>query len=172
MGISPEVRRELEWVRDDFAALVGSVTRAELDAPSNSTRWTNRELLFHMWFGQRIARLFIPLMGLFSRLPEPVQRGWARLLTAATGPYSWVNYIGSVGGARLLGLGFARRMMDADTARLLHWAERATERDLARGMHVPTAWDPYFSEVMTRADVLAWAPKHYRHHRTQLRVAS
>lgn len=84
MGISPEVRRDLEWVRADFAAL---------------------------------------------------------LLTAGTRPYSWLNYIGSVGGARLLGLGFARRMMDADPARLLHWAD-AGDRALARGCRCPPAGTP------------------------------
>lgn len=172
MGLPPEALRDLEWLRDDFSVLVGTASPAELDVPSHGTRWTNRELLFHMWFGQRIARVFVPLMGAFCRLPDPAQRAWARLLTATTRLYSWVNYIGSVGGARVLGIGFARRMMDADTAWLLRWAEHASPQDLARGMHVPTSWDPYFTDWMDRADVLAWAPKHYRHHRAQLSLSN
>lgn len=84
MGLPPEALGDLEWLSDDFAVLIATASPAELDSPSHGTRWTNRELLFHMWFGQRIARAFIPLMGAFCRLPDPAQRAWARLLTATT----------------------------------------------------------------------------------------
>ena len=66
--------------------------------------------------------------------------------------------MGGVGRARVLGVGFARRMMVADTASLLRWDERANPQDLARGMRVPRSWDPYFTDWMDRADVLRWAP--------------
>ena len=58
--------------------------------------------------------------------------------------------------------------MVGDTNWLIHWGDRATAADLARGMSVPPGWDPYFAAWMSRADLLAWAPKHYRHHRAQL----
>ena len=31
--------------------------------------------------------------------------------------------------------------------------------------------DPYFTAWMSRSDLLAWAPKHYRHHRAQLTLS-
>ncbi len=168
MALSSDARRALIWVSADFGMLTACVSLDALNAPSNGTRWTNRELLFHMWFGQRIARVFVPLMGGFSRLPQPVSRLNAQLLTAMSRPYEWVNYAGSVAGARVGGLTRAQRWMVNDTAAILRWADAASDEDLARGMAVPAGWDPYFAPWMSRRDLLEWAPKHYRHHRAQL----
>jgi len=155
-------------MQDDFDRLVSRATGPELDLRSDGTKWTNRELLFHMWFGQRIARTFMGLIGVFSRLPPVVSQAWARLLTAATRPYEWVNYAASAAAGRVVPLRTTARWMRNDTSALLRWAERASLTELARGMSVPTRWDPYFLPWMDRADLLDWAPKHYRHHRAQL----
>lgn len=166
--VNEETRAELVWVREDFETLVKNASEESLAAPTHGTRWTNRQLLFHMWFGQRIARVFIPLIGGFSRLPPGASRAWARLLTAVTKPYEWVNYSASAAGGRVVPPTTALRWMQQDTDWLLHWADRASAADLSRGMAVPPSWDPYFLPWMNRADLLAWAPKHYRHHRAQL----
>jgi hypothetical protein len=166
--LQDETRAELEWILADFDSLVTDADDETLDAPTNGTRWTNRELLFHLWFGQRIARTFIPLIGGFSRLPPRASRAWARLLTAVTTPYEWVNYGASAAGGKAVPLKVTRRWMQQDTEWLLRWADRASAADLSRGMAVPQSWDPYFLPWMSRADLLAWAPKHYRHHRAQL----
>lgn len=166
--MAPDVRAELEWMRDDFDQLVSNATPGFLAAPSNGTKWTNRELLFHLWFGQRIARAFLPIIGVFSRLPPGASRAWARLLTAATEPYEWINYVASAAAGRIVPVETVRAWMRHDTGMLIRWADRATPTDLARGMSVPQSWDPYFLPWMSRGDLLAWAPKHYRHHRGQL----
>lgn len=163
-----EGRAGLVWILADFEQLVADSPLELLDAPSRGTRWTNRQLLFHMWFGQRIARVFIPLIGGFSRLPPRISRGWVLLLTAVTRPYGWINYAASAAGGRVLPLRIMSRWMRRDTQWLLRWADAASPADLERGMDVPTSWDPYFLPWMSRADLLAWAPKHYRHHRDQL----
>lgn len=168
MTLPPDVRAELVWVRDDFARLVGSAAPEELRAPTDGTRWTNRELLFHLWFGQRITRVMLPISGAFSRLPPSASRRWARLLTAVTGPYEWVNWAGSAAGGRTVTPQRVVGWMRHDTDRILAWADRATDADLSRGMSVPPGWDPYFAPWMSRLDVLRWAPQHYRHHRAQL----
>ncbi|WP_162164510.1 DinB family protein [Intrasporangium chromatireducens] len=168
MGLSQPTRAALEWVRDDYEDLVRDADPRHLEAPSHGTRWTNRELLFHMWFGQRIARVMVPVMGGFSRLPAAVSHRYATALTWATAPYEWVNYAGSVAGARFAGLERARRWMARDTDWLLRWGEGASDADLGRGMSVPAGWDPYFQPWMSRAELLTWAPEHYRHHRRQL----
>lgn len=172
VALAPDVRADLEWVRDDFDHLVSNVATGDLDAPTNGTKWTNRGLLFHLWFGQRIARSFIPLIGGFSRLPPGASRAWARLLAGVTKPYEWVNYIASAAGGRLVPIQVTRAWMRRDTDALIRWAEQASPADLARGMSVPPSWDPYFLPWMSRADLLAWAPKHYRHHRAQLTLES
>src|SRR5918995_770166 len=43
-------------------------------------------------------------------------------------------------------------------ARTLH---RSSEKELARGMHFPVGWDPYFRDYMTVQDVLHYATQHY-----------
>lgn len=169
---SNATRIALELVRDDFAELLESVTEAEPAAPSAGTEWTNGQLLFHMWFGQRIARTLIPVFGGFSRLPARASIVWSRVLTALTTPYDRINYAGSVVGARITSPDAWRRRMSRDTDWLIRWCGTATETDLARGMSVPSDWDPYFAAWMSRADVLDWAPKHYRHHRGQLTLAA
>ena len=170
VGLSAEARSALVWVSADFDMLTTGVSLDALNAPSNGTRWTNRELLFHMWFGQRIIRVFLPMIGGFSQLPSPVSRRYAQLLTAMSRPYEWINYAGSVAGARVGGLARAQRWMAYDTAAMMRWADAASDEDLARGMSVPAGWDPYFTPWMSRRDLLEWAPKHYRHHRAQLTI--
>lgn len=163
-----QLLQDLEWMQRDFDDLVRSAASADLDRHTDATRWTNRELLFHMWFGQRIARVVVPLIGLTSRLPLWLTRAYAKVLTRATRPYEWINYVGAVVGVRVVGLDRARRWMAADTAWLLTWAQNASPAELARGMDVPETWDPYFASWMNRRDVLEWSPQHYRHHRAQL----
>jgi hypothetical protein len=167
-----EVRADLQWVAADFERLLATAPPALLDAPSDGTRWTNRQLLWHMAFGQHIARVLLPVVGAFSRLPPGVSRRYAALLSAAERPYGWVNYAGAVAGTRVGGLAAARWWMRRDTEWLLRWGDAATEDRLASGMAVPVGWDPYFSPWMSRLDVLAWAPRHYRHHRAQLTLTS
>lgn len=162
----------LRWVSDDYRCLTDSARPDELAAPSNGTRWTNAQLLFHMWFGQRIALAFIILFAVLGRLPRPISIGFARLLTALTVPYNWINYAAPLGGARLVGLQRSQRWMSADTYRLLHWAATATDTQLRLRAAVPPDWDPYFQPWMTRADILNWAPQHYRHHRAQLTLST
>lgn len=168
MPVPDRTVADLELVRDDYRALLASAHPDELLARTLGTRWTNRELLFHMWFGQHLVRVFIPLFGGFGRLPRSVSIGYARALAMVTWPYNCINFAGPVAGVRVVGLRRAGRWMDHDTDWLTSWAGRASDADLRLGMAVPSSWDPYFSPWMTRADALAWAPRHYHHHRAQL----
>ena len=45
------VRAEMDQARHDFRRLVDDATPADLRRPSDGTRWTNQQLLFHMMFG-------------------------------------------------------------------------------------------------------------------------
>jgi hypothetical protein len=60
----------------------------------------NQQLLFHMLLGYLITPALIVLAGTFARLPADVSRVYAGLLNGATGPFDWVNYLGSCAGAR------------------------------------------------------------------------
>jgi hypothetical protein len=94
--ISAEVRRAGE----EFHQLVSTASPKDLRRRSNGTRWTNRQLLFHMVFGYIIVRTLLPLVHLLGRL------GWSRrfagTLNALYRPFHVINYLGSCGGGRLL----------------------------------------------------------------------
>jgi len=166
------IAEEMRNARQDFHGLVEAATRAELRQRSDGTRWTNDQLLFHMLFGYILVRTLLWLVRGFSRLPASYSRGFAGALNAATRPFHVINYLGPLGGARVLGHGGMECVMDLVTDSLIRTLDRASERQLARGMHFPVGWDPYFSDYMTVQDVLHYATQHYEHHRRQLTLTN
>jgi hypothetical protein len=64
------------------------------------------------------------------------------------------------------------RLMDRVTDGLIRNLDRASEKQLARGMHFPVGWDPYFRDYMTLTDVLHYGTQHYQHHRRQLTLSN
>jgi hypothetical protein len=167
-----QVRDELLWIAADFREIIQNANAHELELPSAGTRWTNRQLLFHLVLGQNIALSGIPLFGLFSRLPPSASHKWSRLLDACAGPYNWVNWAGSAAAGRVLKPQGMVRMMDRTTRTIVSWHDRADDEALCRGMTMPASWDPYFRPWMDRRAIIEWAPKHYRHHRAQLTLTT
>jgi hypothetical protein len=169
MVIAPAaIAEELRDARQDFRRLVDGATPAELRRSSNGTRWTNDQLLFHMLFGYLIVRTLLWLVRGFSMLPDRYSRRFAKALDAATRPFHLINYLGSLGGARVLGHGGMKRLMDSVTGSLIRTLARSDASQLSRGMHFPVSWDPYFQDYMTIQDVMHYATQHYQHHRRQL----
>ena len=93
------VHAELESARAVFAELVARAGPRDLRRASDGTRWTNRQLLFHMLFGYLIVRALLPLVRVFGRLPDQYSRRYAAVLNAGTRPFHTVNYLGSCCGA-------------------------------------------------------------------------
>lgn len=151
---SAEIADELRAARDDFHHLLDEATTAELRKRSDGTKWTNEQELFHMLFGYMVVRALLRLVRGFSRLPPSYSRRFAHVLNAGTRPFHVINYLGSIGGARVLGYAGMQRVMDADTASLIHTLEHAGDTQPARDMHVPIGWDTYFRDFMTAQDVL------------------
>jgi hypothetical protein len=167
-----EISAEMDRARADFHRLVRTASDTELHQPSNGTRWTNEQLLFHMLFGYLVVRTLLFLVRGFARLPDGVSRRFAGLLNAATRPFHVVNYVGSLGGARVLGRPGMERTMDRVIVALQGSLRRQSATTLARGMHFPVGWDPYFHDYMTLLDVYHYATQHYDHHRRQLTLAA
>jgi hypothetical protein len=163
-----DVVDELNRVRQDFRGLLDSAGDGDLRRRSSGTRWTNRQLLFHMLFGYLIVATLRPLVWAFAHSPRQVSRGFARCLDAAARPFHVVNYVGSLGGGRLLGRAGMAWLMDVVVSRLQRSIRRASEPALGRGMHFPVRWDPYFRDFMTVLDVYHYGTQHYEHHRRQL----
>jgi hypothetical protein len=159
---------ELDRVRDDYRELLDGATVAELRKPSHGTKWNNEQLLFHMLFGYLLVRNLRLLVWTFSRLPDTASRRFAALLNRGTRPFHVINYWGSLFGARALGHARMERLMDRATSRLQRSLRNRSEQDLARGMHFPEGWDPYFTDFMTLLDIYHYPTQHYDHHRRQL----
>nr|WP_091627916.1 DinB family protein [Amycolatopsis saalfeldensis] len=162
------VHQDLERVRTTFHRLLDDATADDLRRPSNGTRWTNRQLLFHMLLGYLIMRALLTLVRLFGRLPSNVSRAYARLLNAGTKPFDAVNYLGSRLGGNVLTRHRMGVLFDRTTAALDRRLDTETDADLARGMHYPTRWDPFFADFMTLGDVYRFPTQHFDYHLRQL----
>ena len=169
---SDRVRADVAWAARDYVAILKAALPDELDLPTDGTAWTNRQLLFHMLLGQRVTRMVIVVMGAFSRLPPGASRAWAAGMAAVTPLYHRLNWLGGVVGGRLFTVAGMGRQMEAVTAKILHFYDQASPGELRRGMTIPPSWDPYFSTWMDRAELMTWAPMHYRHHRGQLTLTT
>ena len=162
------VHTELDRARVAFHQLLDGASAEALRRPSNGTRWTNRQLLFHMLLGYLIIRALLALVRIFGRLPAGASRAYARLLNAATRPFDAVNYAGSALGGTVLTPRRMGVMFDRVIAALHRRLDTETDTDLARGMHYPTRWDPFFRDFMTLADVYRFPTQHFDFHRRQL----
>jgi len=163
---------EMERARDDFHRLVDMATEAELRQQSNGTKWTNGQLLFHMLFGYLIVRTLLILVRALAMAPRSVSMQFAAVLNSAAAPFHVINYVGSLGGARVLGHSGMNKAFDLVVAHLVTSLEKDPDSELRRGMHFPVRWDPYFQEYMTIEDVYHYATRHYDHHRRQLTLAA
>jgi hypothetical protein len=163
-----DIDAELERVTVDFHRLLDFATGAELGMPTNGTKWTNKQLLFHMLFGFILVRVLLPLVKGFGRLPPALSRTFAAILNAGTRPFHVVNYLSALPGGTVLGSRAMGRLMDSTIEGLRRRLARESERTLGLEMHFPVGWDPYFKDVMTVADVYHYPTLHYDHHRRQL----
>jgi hypothetical protein len=163
-----DIDAELERATADFHRLLDSATGAELGMPTNGTKWTNKQLLFHMLFGFILVRVLLPLVKGFGRLPPAFSRAFAAILNAGTRPFHVVNYLSALPGGTVLGSRAMASLMDSTIEHLRGRLARESERTLTLAMHFPVGWDPYFKDVMTVADVYRYPTQHYDHHRRQL----
>jgi ubiquinone/menaquinone biosynthesis C-methylase UbiE len=162
------VRDEMEQGRQEFRRLLGKATKADLARPSDGTKWTNQQLLFHMLFGYVIVRSLLVLARAFARLPGGVSTAFARLLDSARKPFHAINYLGSCVGARIIPPSRMAIVMDKVVARLISRLEAEPKSALRRGMRYPTTWDPLFTSYMTLADLYRYPTRHFRYHERQL----
>lgn len=161
-------RAEMEQARQEFRRLLDGATAADLRRPSDGTKWTNRQLLFHMLFGYLVVRVLLPLTRLFGRLPDGASAAFARLLGRARRPFHLVNYLGSCAGARLIPPARMGSMLDVVITALEGHLDRETDAGLHRSMHYPTTWDPLFTSTMTLGELYRYPTRHFWHHRQQL----
>ncbi|MFF8378207.1 DinB family protein [Streptomyces sp. NPDC015661] len=154
--------------RRTFHDLLSDATAADLDRPTHGTRWNNGQLLWHMLFGYFVTRVLLLVVRVVSRLPRSAGKAFARVLDAGTRPFDVVNYLGPCGAVKVCGLRGTGAAFDRITGSLERRLALESERDLARGMHFPVRWDPFFKDFMTLADLYRYPTRHFDFHRRQL----
>lgn len=162
------IHDELERARATFHALLSEASPADLRRGTDGTRWTNAQLLFHMLFGYMIVRRLLPLVRFFGRLPDGCSRVFARALDAGTRPFHLVNYLGSCAGAVVFHDGRLATQLDRTVDSLHRRLDRETGAGLARRMHFPVGWDPFFAETMSLLEVYHYGTQHFDFHERQL----
>src|SRR3712207_4903620 len=162
------VSQEMEQARRTFHRITAEPSRADLRRRSAGTRWTNRQLLFHMVFGYLVVRTLLPLVRGFGRLPLSSSRRFAAVLHAVRAPYHLVNYVGSCVGGTVLSPMAMADLLDRAVDALQRQLGATDERDLRLRMAFPTSWDPYFTPTMTVGDVYHFGTQHFVHHQRQL----
>ena len=70
--LKADVDAELENARASFHDLLDAMSPNLRRQPSNGTKWSNEELLFHMMFGYMILWSLIWLVKFFGRMPMKV----------------------------------------------------------------------------------------------------
>ena len=157
---------EMRRAQIDFHDLVARAGATDLLRRSVGTRWTNRQLMFHMVFGYLIVRTLLPLVHLLGGL------GWSRrfaaTLNVAWRPFHLINYLGSCGGGLVLSPQRMATLMDLTIRGLTRRLTGETPAQLALTMHFPARWDPYFRPTMSVLEVYHYGTEHYDHHHRQL----
>src|SRR5690348_151601 len=86
---------DLQRARTDLRQLLDIASEQDWKMPTERTRWTNEQLLFHMVFGYMVVRRLIFLVRILGRLPDGVSRRFARALDAVARPFHAINYYGT-----------------------------------------------------------------------------
>ncbi len=160
------VDAELADVAADFSGLVLAATPSSLRADTRGTRWTNRQLLFHMVFGYLLVRTLLPMVRTLGRLDR--SRRFAATLNAAARPFHTINYLGSCVAALVVSPTAASALLNRTIAVLRRHLAAESASTLQLSMRFPVDWDPYFKPEMTVLEVYHYATQHYAHHRRQL----
>ena len=157
---------EMRRAQAEFHRLIIGASPEDLRRLTDGTRWTNRQLLFHMVLGYGVVRTLLPIVRALGRLGH--SRGFAATLNAGRRPFHWINYVGPCIAARLLTPRAIAALLDRTVGSLRRRLAAETERGLGLGMHMPTRWDPYFTPTMSVLDVYHFGTQHFDHHRRQL----
>lgn len=161
-----QIDREIRRAQADFHQLTARATPDDLRRMTDGTRWTNRQLLFHMVLGYGVVRILLPLVRTLGRLGH--SRGFAATLNAGRRPFHWINYVGPCIAALLLPPRAITALLDRTLSSLRRRLALETDRSLALSMHMPTDWDPYFTPTMSVLDVYHFGTQHFDHHLRQL----
>ncbi len=167
-GRKDSLRSELEASRMAFHTLLDSLSDADLKKKSHNTAWTNKHIVVHMAMGFFILPSLLLVALLFGRLPKPLSKLFALLLTVTTLPFNWINALGPYLGGTVFTRTSLGKTFDWFHARIVQLVQSIPEEELKRGMYYPTPWDPLtFQDSMTLEDIVRIPTRHFTFHLEQ-----
>jgi hypothetical protein len=144
---------DYERARQTFHCLLEMASEADLGRLTHGTRWTNKQLLWHMLFGYMLVRALLILARVFDRLPRSVGKAFARMLNAATVPFHFINYLAPVGAVKVCGPRWMAATFDHVVASLRRRLAAESEADLADIYRYPTQHFDFHYRQLTLEDV-------------------
>ena len=161
-----DIQQELRQAQTDSHQLVAGATPQNLHRRSDGTRWTNRQLLWHMVFGYLIVRTLMPPVHLLGRLGlEPPMHRHPRC-PASTVPPDQLRRV------RRWRVATAtpedRRDHGRDDQRSRPSARRGNARVARAHDALPDSLGPYFWYTISLFDVYHYGTEHHNHHHRQL----
>src|SRR6476660_535063 len=131
-----QIDAEMRRAQAEIHQLLTDASPGALRRPTDGTRWTNRQLLFHIVLGYGVVRTLLPRVRALGRLGH--SRGFAATLNAGRRPFHSINYVGPCVAARLLTPRAITALLDHTIGSLRRRLAAETARDLTLSMHMPT----------------------------------
>ena len=163
-----EIRGLYAATRAEFMELLESVSEEAWGKQSLNPGWTNGEILAHILFGFLIVNALLPMARFWARLPRGSSRLFAGLLNAMSGPFNWINALGTRGQAKVFSRPRIGKRFDRIMKSLLSKLNRIRDNEWQKGMYYPTKWDPNFGEFMTLKEVFYYPVAHFKLHKDQI----
>lgn len=163
-----EICTLLGSTRNEFHALLESISEEDWKKQSLNSGWSNGEIFAHILFGFIILNALLPMARVWGKLPKATSKPFAKFLNFITRPFNWVNGLGARGQAKVFTYRRVRKIFDRTTSSLILKANSIVGDEWQTGMYYPTKWDPNFSDFMTLEKLFLYPIAHFKFHQNQI----
>lgn len=163
-----ELRTLYTSTRDEFHALLESMSEEDWEKQSLNSGWSNGEIMAHILFGFIILNALLPMARLWGKFPRETSKPFANFLNAVTKPFNWINALGARGQGKVFTYRRIGKIFDKVHASLLSKVTTLPGNEWQKGMYYPTQWDPNFSDFMTLEKLFRYPVAHFKFHQNQI----
>jgi hypothetical protein len=163
-----EIRALYDSTRNEFHALLASISEEDWKKQSLNSGWTNGEIFAHILFGFIILNALLPMARIWGKLPQATSKPFAKFLNFMTKPFNWINALGARGQGKVFTYRNIGIIFDKTLSSLISKANSIDDDEWQTGMYYPTKWDPNFSDFMTLEKLFLYPIAHFKLHQNQI----
>ncbi|MEJ5240330.1 MAG: DinB family protein [Anaerolineales bacterium] len=163
-----KIRTLYNITRNEFHALLDSVSEEDWNKQSLNLGWSNGEIFAHILFGFIILNALLPMARMWGKLPRETSKPFAKFLNFFTKPFNWINALGARGQAKVFTYRRVGKIFDKTISSLISKLNSIDDDEWQTGMYYPTEWDPNFSEFMTLEKLFLYPVAHFKLHQNQI----